>query len=446
MRIEDTMSPVLRLEPQVEIGRIKALNGGCLAPPLRGAARNNISDAFKALNMPMTRLHDAPLENAGYRLVDVNMVFPLWHLDTDDPRNYYFKDTDKYIANCIGLGTSVNYRLGTSIESPMDYDYMYARQPEDQDKWIDVCKHIIAHYTEGWGNGYRYDMKYWTIYCEPDLSMGWLPPATHDDFIQFYIKAASSLKARFPHLKFGGPGHARLDMDPDGKNARFLKQCAAAKAPLDFYSWHSYAMDIDYMRCQVEAARKMVTEMGYPDAELQLGEWHYIPSPFSTCPPSRQEFYFNHTIKHLDAAAFITGVLTVLQDSPLDMAQYYTATATNFGLFTTRRELTKSYHAMKAFGEIIRYPKRLKIDAPEGVYALAGRNEQGEIAVLLTILHMPGGDVTINIPAQVANVRAWSIDEDNDLDEAAPVECTPGKLKCKVNSKPSVILLKIQTV
>ena len=71
MLIEDTMAPVLSLRTKQPNGRIRAINGGCLAPPLRGAARQDISREFKELNLPITRLHDAPLENAGYRLVDV---------------------------------------------------------------------------------------------------------------------------------------------------------------------------------------------------------------------------------------------------------------------------------------------------------------------------------------------------------------------------------------
>ena len=36
MLIEDTMAPVLSLRTKQPNGRIRAINGGCLAPPLRG--------------------------------------------------------------------------------------------------------------------------------------------------------------------------------------------------------------------------------------------------------------------------------------------------------------------------------------------------------------------------------------------------------------------------
>ena len=443
MLIEDTMAPVLSLRTKQPNGRIRAINGGCLAPPLRGAARQDISREFKELNLPITRLHDAPLENAGYRLVDVCQIFPFWHLDTNDPRNYYFRDTDKYISNCIALGTAVNYRLGTSIEFPMDQEYLYACAPENVEKWIDVCSHIIAHYTDGWGNGFHFDIRYWTIYCEPDLAMGWRSPLTHTEFCRFYIRVAKALKARWPHLKFGGPGHGRMDLDPAGNNAEFLRLCREADAPLDFYGWHSYAMDVEYMKKQVLLVRRMVTDYGYPDAELHLSEWHYTPSSFVSCPPRRKYRLYNDTMKQLHAAAYITGVLTVLQDTPLDMANYYTVTTTNFGLFTPERETTKSYYAMKAFGEIIRYPERLSMDSSGEVHALAGRNENGEIAVLLTVMQMAGGNITIRLDAPAAHAELYSIDEDLNLEPGEAAVADPCTLKLKINAKPSVHLLKI---
>lgn len=48
-------------------GPIKELNGGNLAPPLMDEEMPgcDIRESFSRLNIPITRLHDAPLENAG---------------------------------------------------------------------------------------------------------------------------------------------------------------------------------------------------------------------------------------------------------------------------------------------------------------------------------------------------------------------------------------------
>ena len=72
--------------------------------PLDSAPRNN-TEALRVLDIPLTRLHDSPLEARGQKLVDVSCVFPLFHLDPQDPRNYYFAQTDDYIQNCLNYGS-----------------------------------------------------------------------------------------------------------------------------------------------------------------------------------------------------------------------------------------------------------------------------------------------------------------------------------------------------
>lgn len=127
----------------------------------------NIRESFSRLNIPITRLHDAPLENAGMRVVDIPLIFANFHADANDPRNYYFDQTDDYIRNCVESGTQVYYRLGTSIEHSRNK--YFTDPPSDAGKWIDVVSNVIRHYTEGKWNGYRYDIEYWEIWNEPDL-------------------------------------------------------------------------------------------------------------------------------------------------------------------------------------------------------------------------------------------------------------------------------------
>lgn len=68
---------------------IRKLNGGNLAPNIHGErSGRNIRESFRQLNLAYTRLHDAPLDNPGCRLVDISHIFPLFHLDENDPRNF----------------------------------------------------------------------------------------------------------------------------------------------------------------------------------------------------------------------------------------------------------------------------------------------------------------------------------------------------------------------
>ena len=127
----------LHIDFNVGIGEIRALNGVNLAPKLHNQKNRNMNEAYRALKIPYARLHDVPLDNPGMRLVDIQHIFGNREADENDPRNYYFKQTDDYIRNCLGLGTQVVYRLGTSIEHSLQ-NY-YAFPPEDFDRWITVC-------------------------------------------------------------------------------------------------------------------------------------------------------------------------------------------------------------------------------------------------------------------------------------------------------------------
>lgn len=103
------------------------------------------------------------------------------------------------------------YRLGSKIEHwKKKYNTI---MPKDFNKWAIICEHIIMHYTEGWANGFRYDIEYWEIWNEPDLDAddstnkrNW--SGTANDFYELYRITLSHLKSRFPHLKIGGPAVA----------------------------------------------------------------------------------------------------------------------------------------------------------------------------------------------------------------------------------------------
>ena len=149
-------SLTIQIDPTIT-GRIRRLNGGCLAPPIYSEnAGKNIREEFTALRLPITRLHDAPLSNPGLNLVDVPMIFPLFHADHEDPRNYNFKATDDYIQNCIDCGTQVFYRLGVSIDH--SFRKYVIDPPADPVKWVEIVSRIIRHYNEGWADGFHHNI------------------------------------------------------------------------------------------------------------------------------------------------------------------------------------------------------------------------------------------------------------------------------------------------
>ena len=262
------------VDPAQSCGVIRRLNGTNLGPPLlfEGIGMD-ITDDLKPLQIPLMRLHDAPWENGGLKLVDIPQVFPLFHADPADPRNYCFKQTDDYIGKCLATGAKVLYRLGISIEhTKRKYN---TEPPADFDKWAEICCRIIAHYNEGWGDGFRHGIEYWEIWNEADGgALMW--SGTWDDYIRLYITAAKAIKKRFPSVKVGGP--AICSANSREKIEAFLAACQREQAPLDFFSWHHYTTDAADMASKAALVKGHLDAYGFGKTELHLNEWHYAGS------------------------------------------------------------------------------------------------------------------------------------------------------------------------
>ncbi len=367
----------------------------------------DLRDTFRELRPAFARLHDAPLENPGMRLVDVNLIFSNFHADADDPRNYYFEQTDDYIANCLAAGVPVFYRLGSSIEH--SYKKYNVNPPEDYGKWIEIASNIIRHYTEGWANGFFYDIQYWEIWNEPDLGPK-MWTGTREAFYCFYLQAARELKASFPHLKIGGPAHAEVDEE-------FLRFCAKHRVPLDFYSYHNYTQDpFGYITQSPAQVRALLDSLGYTETELHLNEWHYISGEDDPASIDALE----DLRKGMEAGVAASLILTLWQDTPLDAAAYYTLTTSRkYGLYRHQKNIRcKSYFALKAFADLLDYPVRLQASSDRReVGVLAGRSEDGSKALLISCFKT--GAIPVEINGMESVSRVLVLDDAHDLEPVA---------------------------
>ena len=398
--------------------KIRKLNGGNLAPGISNEmAGCNIRKSFRELNLAFARLHDAPLCNPGCRLVDISHIFPLFHLDENDSRNYDFSYTDDYIRNCIeDARTPIFYRLGESIDHSVN-KYKIS-PPSDIDKWINICSNIIRHYTEGLWNGFKYNIKYWEIWNEPECAgnkkldpdaknVMWL--GTIDEFNNFYVKTAVELKKRFPHLMIGGPAHCGFDSQPD-INLNFIKYCAEHNAPLDFYSYHCYSDDpYGWIQETPAKIRKMLDDNGYPEAEIHLNEWHYFPGDWHRLrnDPAYKTHMYNDEMKGLDSAAFLTSTMILWQDTPLTYGAYYTCNSNAWGCYITGSNgLTPSWYGLKAYGEIVRYPERLQAESSVSrISVLAGENANGDKAMLISAFKTGNYDYKIILDESIDSAK-----------------------------------------
>ncbi len=339
-------------------------------------------DHFKDAGIPYVRTHDASFNTTygGEHTVDVHNIFKNFDNDPYDAASYDFRLTDEYLKVIEMGGSKTFYRLGSKIEHwPVKYGTL---MPTDFKKWAVICEHIIRHYTEGWADGFHFDIEYWEIWNEADLDPDdsdhkrcW--GGTKKDFFEFYDVSAKHLKACFPHLKIGGPAVA-------GNRLWMRDFLAQLDAPLDFFSWHVYAKNPRDVERGIYEVREMLDENGYEDTLSILNEWNYVIA-----------FSGDNWVKTLKAeksikgAAFVAATMAICQSSPVDMLMYYDARPCVMnGLFDTDfvNERLKGYYSIRMFNELYKLGTSVGTDSDNNnIYASAATN--GSDAAAAMVVH-----------------------------------------------------------
>lgn len=432
----------------VERGALKALNGVNFGPSIyKEDAGYDMRKDFDALNVQSVRLHDVSLQNPGLKIVDTDLVFANFHADETDPRNFCFAPTDDYIKASTASGAKIIYRLGISI----DHSYAkYRTAVPDAEKWAKICIKIIEHYNEGWANGFNLNIEYWEIWNEPSCKnpsgkkLMWA--GSYEEFVDFYCKVALILKKRFPNLKIGGPSNVSIS---ENLYKSFFSAVKAAGAPLDFYSWHNYPSSVEGIVSQPKKAREALDMYGFQKTELHLNEWHYFPIKWSDLrAQGTDKAAMYKRIGGIEAGVFATAVMTELQDTPIDVANYYTAGGDiSWGLFDNNFSPKKSYYPFKAFGEIVKYP--LRVSAKSGtknVYVLAGKNSSGDGAVLVSLFGVEPSNLVLNFKGvnsdKLKSAKVFICDDSKNLEFADSVKIDGNSICLPINSKYSAVLVK----
>ncbi|MBN2271671.1 MAG: hypothetical protein JXN61_13715 [Sedimentisphaerales bacterium] len=365
----------VRVDCSQRLGVIRALHG-VNNGPVNSGQMIDLSSYYRALEIPLARLHDSEWPNPD--VVDIHAIFPDLRFDPKMAENYHFSRTDDYIKAIVDTGTAVVYRLGESIEwTSKKYN---VAPPSDYEKWTQVCLGIIRHYNDGWADGYHHKIRYWEIWNEPENRPN-MWTGTDEDYYRLYGTAAKAIKAEFPDLMVGGPSagaqgeliDGRIEPYPFLKG--FLEYCRDNATPLDFFSWHTYTNDPYLYVRKAKAMRRLLDEYGFAKAELHLNEWNYLPdndwTPLSLSGQGLNRRDWFARIGGTEGAAFLACVLVYLQESPVDVANYYAGDTNWFGLFGRFGEPRKNFYAVKAF--------RMLLDTPIGV-KVSG-NRPGESAV-----------------------------------------------------------------
>ena len=397
--------------------------------------------AHQEAEIPYARNHDASFYHGygGEYTVDVHRIFRDFDADVNDPASYDFLMTDRYVSDTEAVGTRTFYRLGARIEH--EPRKMGTFPPKDFQKWAEICEHIIRHYTEGWADGFTYNIEYWEIWNEPDCGeIGQNPcwQGTKEEFMDFFCIALRHLKSKFPHLKIGGPAFCNAWRDE--YNDLLFTALNKEGLSMDFFSFHGYWNEPYKYAEDGEHAYQALEKYGFAGKlEMILNEWNYCRSWYGEGYLETQR-----AIKGLKGASFVVGTMCTGQNSKLDMMMYYDARPTIWnGMFDTSF-LTplKGYYPFKMYSQLYKMGTQVAADSDErSLYTLAAKG-QDACGVLFTYFvdddTAPAKEIALelkNCPLGKKNVEIYLLDEQNDLTLVRTEKITSGNFTLYFNAK-----------
>ena len=403
-------------------GKIKPMHGTNNSP----VRHNGDYPEFREAGFPYMRTHDTAGAFGGNVYVDVPNIFRNFDADPEDPASYDFTFTDAYLKGFEKTPAKIFYRLGVTIENSHNLKAYRIFPPKDYLKWAKICEGIIKHYTQGWANGFRYDIQYWEIWNEPENKMMW--KGTRQEFMDFYKTAAKYLKAKFPNIKIGGYGNCGffdLTRQPKDNPAAgldilgwfddFVKMASDKNdpAPLDFFSWHLYSDQPLEIIAHADYVRKKLDAAGLKNVESVFGEWNY--SLNSRKPEMRNNV----------GAAMCAAAMCAMQRGSVDIALYYDATPSRSycGIFSfPTLAYTKVFFAFKAFNDL--YKLGECVETPNlqdrSLYLCAAKDSKsGKKAILAANYSAGEKRLKLDFAGGVESVLV--IDENNQFTELSQV-------------------------
>jgi xylan 1,4-beta-xylosidase len=290
---DESTARQVSIDATVTVGALRPLNGV--------QAEDADSSAFyRTAHVDLVRIPDAA--GAG----DIDAIFPDLSADTENPKSYNFARTDRLVASIKTGGAEPLFRLGRSASAGAD-------PPADPDKWAQIVKHVVLHYNAGWGRGFRYGIRYWEIWDAPDSKQFW--SGSPAEYYRLYEKTAQAIQAADPAALVGGPALSKPLIAGDYRE-KFIDFVRLNRLPLDFFSWHFYAVDSNDPYVFVTIARQLriiLDARGFGSAKNVLDEWNADPAEQDLSSAAR--------------AAFAASSLIYMLGGPVDAQSYRRVTA-----------------------------------------------------------------------------------------------------------------------
>lgn len=345
---EDVAGRPISIDATVTVGALRALNG-VQAENAQGAA------FYRTAHVDLVRIPN------GLAAGDIDAIFPEMSADAENPKSYNFAATDRLVESIRSGGAEPLFRIGRSAGAG-------GEPPADLDKWGEVVRHVVLHYNAAWSRGFRYGIRYWEIWNAPDSKQSWSGSAA--DYYRLYDKTARAIQAADPAALVGGPAISKPLITGDYRE-KFIDFVRLNRLPLDFFSWHFYAVDSNDPYVFVTIApqlRTILDARGFGSARNVLDEWNADPADGDLPDAAR--------------AAFAASSLIYMLGGPID-AQTYRRAAASVRSGGSAGDAVGS--ALGAFGALKSTPLLVRSSGGDdsGFAVVAGRSKDNRLVQIL---------------------------------------------------------------
>lgn len=344
---EDVAARQISIDATVTVGALRPLNGV--------QAEDAQETAFyRTATIDLVGIPDAA--GAG----DIDAMFPDMSADADNPKSYNFAPADRLVASIRSGGAEPLFRIRRSAGAG-------GEPPADLDKWAQIVRHVVLHYNAGWARGFRYGIRYWEIWNAPDSKQFWSGSAA--DYYRLYDKTARAIQAADPAALVGGPAISKPLIAGDYRE-RFIDFVRTNRLPLDFFSWHFYAVDSNDPYVFVTIARQLRTILdahGFGSAKNVLDEWNADPAV---------------EVPNAARASFAASSLIYMLGGPVDAQALRRAAASGP---RGRGAADAVGSALRAFGSLKSTPLLIRSSGGDdsGFAVVAGRSKDNRLLQIL---------------------------------------------------------------
>jgi len=349
-KAEETAARRISVDATVTVGALRPLSG-IQAADAEGTA------SYRTAHVDLVRISD--VAGAG----DIDAIFPDMSADVENPKSYNFAPTDRLVASIKAAGAEPLFRIGQSAAAG-------ANPPADLDKWVQIVRHVVLHYNAGWNKGFRYGIRYWEVWNAPDSRLFW--KGTPEEYYVLYAKTAQAIQTADAAALVGGPALSK-PLIAGAYREKFVDFVRLNRLPLDFFSWHFYAVDSNDPYLFVTIARQLriiLDAHGFGSTKNVLDEWNVDPADQDLSKAAR--------------ASFAASSLMYMLGGPVDAQTYHRADA---AVGAVGRSPDEVGAALGAFGALKSTPVLIRTDGGDdaGFAVAAGRSKDGRnIQVLIS--------------------------------------------------------------